>query len=195
LIRMTHHNPSINIGCWYPTESPAQPFDASIQAALLNVTRPIYVVERPQGLAVSQSGTAELCEGTPKAGRGVPLRAFVPPLHPQGLGDSMFKTAHGLRYAYVAGEMANGITSVRMVAEAGRAGMLGFFGAGGLLVPEVEEAVARLQGEDPAIPFGVNLIHSPGNPELEMALAELFLSRNVRLVSASAFVEPNLPLV
>lgn len=192
---MTHLNPSINIGCWHPAESPPEPFDLSIQAALLNVTRPIYVVEQPQGLAVSQSGTAELCDSVPAAAGGMPLRAFVPPLHPRGLGDGLFKTTHGLRYAYVAGEMANGITSVRMVAEAGRAGMLGFFGAGGLMVAEVEEAVARLQGEDPAIPFGVNLIHSPGNPELEMALAELFLRRNVRLVSASAYVEPNLPLV
>jgi trans-AT polyketide synthase/acyltransferase/oxidoreductase domain-containing protein len=192
---MTHPNPSKNIGCWHAGESPPEPFDASVQAALLNVTRPIYVVEHPQGLAVSQSGTAELCEGAGAAGRGMPLRAFVPPLHPQGLGDCMFKTTHGLRYAYVAGEMANGITSVRMVAEAGRAGMVGFFGAGGLMVPEVEEAVARLQIETPKIPFGVNLIHSPGNPELEMALAELFLRRSVRLVSASAYVEPNLPLV
>jgi PfaD family protein len=90
--------------------------------------------------------------------------------------------------------MANGITSVRMVTEAGRAGMVGFFGAGGLMVSEVEAAVDRLQRESPAIPFGVNLIHSPGNSELEMALADLFLRRGVRLISASAYVEPGLPL-
>ena len=191
---MTHLKTSTTIGCWHPQDSPPEPFDSSIQGALLNVTRPIYVIERPQGLAVSQSGTAELCSGTGAAGRGMSLRAFVPPLHPQGLGDHTFKTAHSLRYAYVAGEMANGITSVRMVAEAGRAGMVGFFGSGGLMVSEVEAAIDRLQRETPAIPFGVNLIHSPGNPELEMALAELFLKRGVRLISASAYVEPGLPL-
>ncbi len=194
LIRMTHLDPSTTIGCWHPQESPPEPFDSSIQGALLNVTHPIYVIEHPQGLAVSQSGTAELCPGSRAAGSGMPLRAFVPPLHPQGLGDRTFKATHGLRYAYVAGEMANGITSVRMVTEAGRAGMVGFFGAGGLMVPEVEAAIDRLQRETPAIPFGVNLIHSPGNPELEMALAELFLKRGVRLISASAYVEPGLPL-
>jgi trans-AT polyketide synthase, acyltransferase and oxidoreductase domains len=192
---MTDLDPSINIGCWHPGESPPEPFDASVQNALLNVTRPIYVVEHSHGLAIGQDGTAELCAGSPAAGHGMPLRAFVPPLHPSGLGDGVFKAALGLRYAYVAGEMANGITSVRMVAEAGRAGMVGFFGAGGLLPQEVEEAVDRLQAEAPRIPFGVNLIHSPGNPELEMSLAELFLRRQVRLVSASAYVEPNLPLV
>jgi len=192
---MTHLNPSTTIGCWHPRESPPEPFDSSIQGALLNVTRPIYVIERPQGLAVSQSGTAELCSGSGAAGGGMPLRAFVPPLHPQGLGDRTFRAAHGLRYAYVAGEMANAITSVRMVTEAGRAGMVGFFGSGGLMVSEVEAAIDRLQRETPAIPFGVNLIHSPGNPELEMALADLFLRRGVRLISASAYVEPGLPLV
>lgn len=192
---MTDLDPSINIGCWHPGESSPEPFDSSVRDALLNVTRPIYVVEGLQGLAVSQDGAAELCARPPAAGCGLPLRAFVPPLHPRGLGDSVFKAAHGLRYAYVAGEMANGITSVRMVAEAGRAGMVGFFGAGGLLPQEVEAAVDRLQGESPRIPFGVNLIHSPGNPELEMTLADLFLRRQVRLVSASAYVEPNLVLV
>jgi len=191
---MTHLESSTTIGCWHPQEAHPEPFDASIQEALLNVTRPIYVVERPQGLAVSQGGTAELCLGTRAPASGMPLRAFVPPLHPQGLGDRTFKAAHGLRYAYVAGEMANGITSVRMVTEAGRAGMVGFFGAGGLMVSEVEAAVDRLQRESPAIPFGVNLIHSPGNSELEMALADLFLRRGVRLISASAYVEPGLPL-
>jgi len=192
---MTHLESSTTIGCWHPQESPPEPFDSSIQGALLNVTRPIYVIEQPQGLAVSQSGTAELCPGARTGGSGMPLRAFVPPLHPQGLGDRTFRAAHGLRYAYVAGEMANGITSVGMVTEAGRAGMVGFFGAGGLMVSEVEAAVDRLQRETPAIPFGVNLIHSPGSPELEMALADLFLRRGVRLISASAYVEPGLPLV
>ncbi len=191
---MTYPDPLKTIGCWHQGESSPEPFDVSVQGALLNVTRPIYVFEHPRGLCLSHGGTAELGAGSMAAGNGLPLRAFVPPLHPQGLGDAAFKTTHGLRYAYVAGEMANGITSTRMVMEAGRAGMVGFFGAGGLLVPEVEAAVDQLQRATPCIPFGVNLIHSPGNPELEMALAELFLKRKVQLVSASAYVEPNLPL-
>jgi PfaD family protein len=192
---MTRLTPSTIIGCWHPGETPPEPFDASAPEALLNVTRPIFVIEHSQGLALSQSGTAELGAPAKTAGKGLPLRAYAPPLHPQELGEPAFKTAHGLRYAYVAGEMANGITSVRMVTEVGRAGMVGFFGAGGLMPQEVETAVARLQQETPQIPFGVNLIHSPGNPELEMTLADLFLKRQVRLVSASAFVEPTLPLV
>jgi PfaD family protein len=192
---MTHLDSSNPLGCWYEGSSPLEPLETGLREALLNVTRPIYVVERPQGLALSQGGKAELYARSPAPDSGLALRAYIPPLHPCGLGDAAFKGLHGLRYAYVAGEMANGITSVRMVTEMGRAGMLGFFGAGGLTPQEVEAAVDRLQREEPRIPFGVNLIHSPGQPELEMTLAELFLKKHIRLISASAYVEPNLPLV
>jgi trans-AT polyketide synthase, acyltransferase and oxidoreductase domains len=183
------------LGIWYQADSPPEPFETGIRNALLNTTRPVYVVKHERGLALSQSGAAELSDRLHGPAGGLPLYAYVPPLHPQNLGEPEFKASHGLRYAYVAGEMANGITSVRMVMEVGKAGMVGFFGAGGLLPQHVEEAVDRLQNEAPSIPFGVNLIHSPGNLDLEMSLAELFLKKRVRLVSASAFVEPTLALV
>jgi PfaD family protein len=191
---MTHLTPSNPIGCWHQGESSLEPLEAAIENALLTVGGPIYVVDRQGRLFVTQSGTAELGRYSSGNDGALPLRAYAPPLHPQTLGDPVFKRTHGLQYAYVAGEMANGITSVRMVMEAGRSGMVGFFGAGGLMPREVEEAVDQLQRAEPRIPFGVNLIHSPGNPELEMTLAEMFLSKQVRLVSASAFVEPTLPL-
>ena len=191
---MTHLTSSKPIGCWHQGESSPEPLDAAVENALLNVGRPIYVVDRQGRFAVSQTGSAELGRRSTGDDGALPLHAYAPPLHPEALGDPVFKRTHGLQYAYVAGEMANGITSVRMVMEAGRSGMVGFFGAGGLMPREVEDAVDQLQRAEPRIPFGVNLIHSPGNPELEMTLAEMFLGKQVRLVSASAFVEPTLPL-
>jgi PfaD family protein len=190
---MTLLNFSRPLGCWRQGDSSPEPFDSALQPALLTVGAPIYVIDQQGRLAISQSGTAELGSRSAPAG-ALPLLAYVPPLHPRDLGDPIFKATHGLQYAYVAGEMANAITSVRMVMEAGKSGLVGFFGAGGLMPREVEEAVDRLQRAEPRIPFGVNLIHSPGSPELEMALAELFLKRQVRLISASAFAEPTLPL-
>ncbi|MGE5256793.1 MAG: PfaD family polyunsaturated fatty acid/polyketide biosynthesis protein [Hyphomicrobiales bacterium] len=192
---MTHLTLSKPVGCWRQGAFPPVPFGPALQQALLNVAAPIYILDQQGRLAISQTGTAELGRCGEEAAGGLPLLAYVPPLHPRSLGDSAFKTTHGLHYAYVAGEMANGITSVRMVMEAGKSGLVGFFGAGGLMPREVEEAVDQLQRVEPRIPFGVNLIHSPGSPELEMTLAEIFLKKQVRLVSASAFVEPTLPLV
>ncbi|MDA8428297.1 MAG: 2-nitropropane dioxygenase, partial [Geobacteraceae bacterium] len=109
------------------------------------------------------------------------------------LGDRDFCADLGLRYPYLGGSMAKGISSVAMVEELGRAGMLGFFGAAGLPFSTVEAAVDHLSGVD--FPCGFNLIHSPHEPDLEKALADLYLSKGVRLVEASAFLALTLPLV
>ena len=106
-----------------------------------------------------------------------------------------FKQAYNLRYAYIAGAMANGITSVEMVEAMGRAGMVGFFGAAGLALDDIETAIDRLQQRLKDIPFGFNLIHSPHDPELESATVDLYLRRGVRLVDASAYLDLTLPLV
>lgn len=91
--------------------------------------------------------------------------------------------------------MAKGISSLAMVKAFGEAGMLGFYGSAGLSFEEVEAAVDDLQRHTPKIPFGVNLIHSPSEPELERALVELYLRRRVRLIEASAFLGLTLSLV
>ena len=116
--------------------------------------------------------------------------AALPPLYPEWLGERTFAESHGARFPYVAGSMANGISSVRLVAEMGRAGFLGFFGAAGLPPAEVEAAIAALSAElDPRnLPWGANLIHSPHEPELEEAIADLYLSRGVARVEASAYL-------
>lgn len=116
-------------------------------------------------------------------------------LRPESLGDTSFKADYGLKYAYATGSMANGIASRRIVEEMGRAGMLGFFGAAGLPLAAVEEAVAHLQESLRGLPHGFNLIHSPNEPELEAALADLYLRRGVRLVEASAYLDLTLPIV
>ena len=87
--------------------------------------------------------------------------------------------------------MAKGISSVAMVEALGRSGMLGFFGAAGLPLAAVEAAVDRLTAT--GVPFGCNLIHSPQEPDLEKALAELYVRKGVRLVEASAFLNLTSP--
>ena len=122
-----------------------------------------------------------------------PLDVYVAPLLPEQLGDQTFCREVGIRYPYLGGSMAKGISSVAMAEELGRAGMLGFFGAAGLPFSAVEAAVDTLTGAN--FPCGFNLIHSPHEPDLEAALAELYIRKNVRLVEASAFLALTLPLV
>jgi PfaD family protein len=127
--------------------------------------------------------------GTPPARLDGARVAYLPPVRLEDLGDRSFVADHGLRYPCVSGAMANGIGSVEVVEAMSRAGMLGFFGSAGLEPAVVDRAVARLGSELGDAPFGVNFIHSPGEPDLEEALVDLFLARRVRLVEASAFLD------
>ena len=123
----------------------------------------------------------------------LPHAVYVPPLMPDQLGDQEFCREIGISYPYLGGSMAKGISSVAMAEELGRSGMLGFFGAAGLRFSAVEAAVDKLSGS--GFPFGFNLIHSPHEPDLEAALAELYIRKKVQLVEASAFLALTLPLV
>ncbi len=118
-----------------------------------------------------------------------PVTAVLPPLYPEWLGDRSFNETHHTRFPYVTGAMANGIATTEMVIEAARAGCIGFFGAGGLGFDKVSTAVDELVhvlGD--TAPWGCNLIHSPNEPALEAAVANLYLERGVRRVSAAAYM-------
>ncbi|MEE8286881.1 MAG: 2-nitropropane dioxygenase, partial [Gammaproteobacteria bacterium] len=126
---------------------------------------------------------------------GLAVCALVPPCLPEHLGDAGFVRDHGLRLPYVAGAMANGIGSCEVVEAMGQAGMLGFFGAAGLMPDVVEDAIDRISAKLGDKPYGFNLIHSPYEPELEGRIVDLYLRRGVRLVSASAYLDLTLPLI
>ncbi len=121
--------------------------------------------------------------------------AFVPVIQLQNLGSQAFCADYRLRYPYVAGAMANGIASVELVEAMSRAGMLGFFGAAGLDPQTVESAIDRLKKTLPESTYGFNLIHSPNEPRLEAAVADLFIRRGIRWVEASAYLGLTLPIV
>ncbi|MFZ7126825.1 MAG: PfaD family polyunsaturated fatty acid/polyketide biosynthesis protein [Desulfobacterales bacterium] len=188
-----------SIGWWYSDGTEPETGRYALDAALPRLGLPIYIVNRNGSLAISQEGGALLSAGAPPAPRpgkdGFPLSAIVPPLLPEALGAPGFRKRYGLRYAYVAGAMANGITSVEMVEAAGKNGMIGFFGAAGLSPDRIESAIERIQASLGDRPYGFNLIHSPYEPSLETATVDLYLRRGVRCISASAYLRLTLPLV
>lgn len=183
------------IGWWIADDAEPQVGDEAIRQALLQVRRPLYVVGSNGEQAVGLGGRAVLGADTAGLRASYPLRAYAPGLDPACMGDSAFREAHRLRYAYIAGAMANGIGSEEIVEAMSRSGMLGFFGAAGLSVGRVEAAIDRIQSSLGDAPYGFNLIHSPNEPALEAAVVDLYLRRGVRLVSASAYLDLTLPLV
>jgi trans-AT polyketide synthase/acyltransferase/oxidoreductase domain-containing protein len=103
----------------------------------------------------------------------------------QALGSGRFRAAYGVRHAYVCGSMFRGIASEAMVVRAARAGLLAFYGAGGLAPDTVDAALGRLRSELGDRTFGVNLPHGPGAQEL----VDLLLSHRVSVVEASGFTD------
>lgn len=182
------------IGLWSPSVSHPSALAYSapeLEAACHRVREPVHVVRNPRtrqlGVAFGGALRAGATDGVP----GELWMATLPALYPEWLGDRSFQEAHGVRFAYCTGAMANGIATTRLVIAMARARMLGFFGAAGLAKPRVEAAVDELVrelGSDPTLAWGVNLIHSPQEPDLEAAVADLLIRRGVRRVEASAFM-------
>ena len=159
----------------------------SLVAGCERVRETTYVVSDPitGSLGVAFGGTvAPIADAN-----GWPVQAVLAPMYPEWLGGRSFTEAHGVRFPYVAGAMANGIATTRLVIEMARAGCLGFFGAGGLEFDRVRAAIDELSdalGTD--LPWGANLIHSPNEPALEAAVADLYIEQGVRKVSAAAYM-------
>ena len=183
------------IGYWVKEDVEPEFGNQPLKSAVARIDRPLYLLDVEGRIAVAQNGTARMGNSLQEDADGHPILAYTPPLLPQNLGDASLKRFLKIRYPYIIGAMANAITSVEMVAQAGRAGMLGFFGAAGLMPAEIEAAIDRLYRELENSPFGVNLIHSPQDPALESATVDLYLRRDINLVSASAYLDLTLPLV
>ena len=182
-------------GWWQNDGMPPEKGIVAVKRSIRDLMRPVFLIDFDGHLGVAQDGSITICDTPSIRPSGYPLNAYTPPLHPKDLGDPVFKKTHNLRYAYIIGAMANGITSTQMVEEAGRAGMLGFFGTAGLRLDEIENAICRLHQRMDFIPYGFNLIHNLNEPELEAQTVQLYLKYKIRLISASAFMDLTLPLV
>ncbi|GIF63898.1 oxidoreductase [Asanoa ishikariensis] len=170
---------------WLPGERQADFSPDGIVDCVRRFREPVHVV---RGQAGYEPGLG--IGGHLAADGAFELLGTLPALYPEWLGDRSFNRTHGVRFPYIAGEMANGIATVASVVAMARARMLGFFGAAGLPLPAVERAVGELSRELRGTDnWGVNLIHTPGTPELEDGLVDLLLKAAVPKVSVSAYMD------
>jgi trans-AT polyketide synthase, acyltransferase and oxidoreductase domains len=179
---------------WRGTTTPSFAGHDLIAATHLIRERAFVVIDPATGrYGVAMGGSLVAADATDSW----PVIAILPALYPEWLGDRSFNEVHGTRFPYATGDMANGIATTRLVIEMANNGFLGFFGAAGLSLDRVsaaiDEVVAALGGT--GAPFGFNLIHSPHEPALEAAVADLYLKRGVRKVSAAAFMSLTAPIV
>ena len=113
---------------------------------------------------------------------------YTPAYLPDFLGDEAFKSTYGTKYSLYAGSMANGISSEDLVIAMGRAGMMGSFGAGGLLPDRIEKAIQIIKSSLPNGPYIFNLINSPNEPALEEKTAEIYIRQGINVIEASAYL-------
>ena len=159
--------------------------------AISCLDKPIYVTSVDGKPCFVSNGKGKLVIDGPS--ENTVIGGYIAPCLPQNLGDSSFCHDCGIRYAYYAGAMANGIASVRLVKALGNNGLLAFFGSAGLSIEDVEAAIGELS--DFGHPYGFNLIHSANDPDLEEAIVDLYIRRNINLVEAAAFLDLTLPVV
>lgn len=176
-----------SLGGWSPIEEAAWFSPTDLVEQTRRIREPVHVVQQVNNGAVGIAYGGEV-QPSPTAQGSYRWLATLPPLYPEWLGDRAFLEAHGVRFPYVSGEMANGIATSRMVVAIARHGMLGFFGAAGMSPERVDRAIDEMETGCDGRPFGVNLIHSPGDPRAEHAMVDLYLRRNVTRMSASAFM-------
>jgi PfaD family protein len=175
-------------GWWTSTEAPAFSGTGLIDAAQ-RIREPVHVVQDPATGRIGAGFGGKLAP-TADGAPSYPILATLPAIYPEWLGDRSFTEVHRVRFPYVTGAMANGIATPRLVIEMARAGFLGFFGAAGMSLEEIEQAVTEIESAlGTGSSWGSNLIHSPNEPDLEAATADLYLRRRVRRVSAGAYME------
>ena len=155
-----------------------------IRNKLLHLNQTVYVVQ-----ADADAGVC-LAEDLTDANSGtkLPLLAHAQPMQVGQFGDPEFMRIYGLNMAYMTGAMANGIASEELVIAAGNAGLLGSFGAAGLVPSRIEEAINKIQQALPNGPYAFNLIHSPSEDAIERGAVDMFLKHGVTTVEASAFL-------
>ncbi len=112
----------------------------------------------------------------------------LPPLAVASLGSREFLDTFNLKLACVAGSMANGISSVKLVSAMAQNGCLASYGAAGLSLDEIRDAIQQLQQTLGDKAFAVNLIHSPGDQRLEEETARLYIEKQIGVIEMSAFL-------
>jgi len=154
------------------------------------VRESIHVVQEVSSRRMGLSLAGQVFSVSEMENNGYRLLATLPALYPEWLGDRSFSEVHSVRFPYVSGAMFRGIASADMVIEMAKAGMIGFFGAAGLPLTDIEKAINKIKtalGES-GLSWGSNLIHSPNEPDLEEKVVDLYLKEEVKRVSAAAFM-------
>lgn len=187
----------MSLGYWTATDTKAV-FDPDEIVSAVKAVRESMVILRHTDLAINGLGFNGIYSREKVAMADCyAVLGLLPPLYPEWLGDRSFQETHQVRFSYVGGAMARGIASAKIVIALAKCGSLGFFGSAGLSLSRIQSEIDAIQSElEPSqLSWGMNLIHTPREPELEFQIVELYLKNGVRKVEAAAFMSLSKALV
>lgn len=160
----------------------------SLKDVMLDIRKPFYVISE-KGTPKIARGEAGITGKSESINGSMPVVAYIPACRLENLGNIDFLKCFNIKYPYIAGSMAQGISSVEITEKMADAGMLGFFGAAGLSLAQIESAIEKISERIKKDSYGFNMIHSPYEPEFEKATAELYIKKRIHLIEASAFLD------
>lgn len=112
------------------------------------------------------------------------------------LGNPYFNDVFKVKFPYVVGEMANGIAGLDLVKSAAKNRLLSFLGTAGLSLEKTASLLDQLKaalGDEYC--FGSNIINNITDANYGQRIVDMYIEKNIRLASASAFMDLTLPLV
>ena len=180
------------IGTWIGSDAEITTDPEEIKLILRDLGSPSYILDHQNQIGVVRGGDL-YPPGSNK--KGISVLGFLRPQSPTHFGNPEFIKYHGLKYAYMAGSMANAISSESLVIALGQAGYLASFGAGGVPPSRLTQAIETIQNKLPEGPYAFNLIHSPQEPILEQKAVDSYIHHRVRTIEASAFLRMTPTLV
>jgi trans-AT polyketide synthase/acyltransferase/oxidoreductase domain-containing protein len=112
------------------------------------------------------------------------------------LGCRIYRQRHQILYAYAAGGMYHAIASKELVAAMVKSGCMSFFGAGGLPIEKIEEAILFLKRTVRGDNYGINILFNHIVSAKEASIIDLALKHGIKNVEAASFpdVTPELVL-
>lgn len=173
------------IGSWQGSEQDLKVEPVEILETLRDLSKDCFLIDHQNHIAVTNTGSFHLGQ---KMEDSHPVTGFSRAITPSNFGDSGFINEHGLKFAYMAGSMANGISGVELVTAMGKAGYMASFGSGGVAPDKLDQAIMSIKDALPSGPYAFNLIHSPNEPAMEQKAVDLFLAHQVETIEASAFL-------
>lgn len=153
-----------------------------IAEAVKNIKEPLFILSENGNLFYSTEN-----EITSDKSKGLDIIAFSMPIEMEDLGDRSFCESYGIKYPYIGGSMAKGISSPKIVEELYKIGCLGFIGTGGYSLKQLDIDTDDLLQRN--IRFGCNIINTPSNYSAEKNTVELMLKKGINIAEASAYIE------